>query len=152
MAACAAICPGAPMTPPPGCAPLPQMSRFLTGVNGGDKSKSVNITDPNVETTHEPSRRRLSISRSGRFKEQKRRGVITESTFSGANGDEPNSKERTSSNGNHNEVSKASEVRSGQAFGNEQWESVNEATVSYTQKKEAAAKAVASKGRKETSI
>ena len=30
----AAILPGAPMTPPPGCAPDPQSSRFLTGVPG----------------------------------------------------------------------------------------------------------------------
>ena len=127
--------------------------RLLSFFTGGDKSKHGNNASDNQNVANESTgKRRMSISRSGRFKEQKHRSKITENTFSQLQNDNKQPKDQPESNGKENTVSGTGDKSFSTDFENEQWESVNKPAVSYMEKKEAALKATASKGKKETSI
>ena len=117
--------------------------------DSSQKSKLATNTSENQNIPDDStSKRRMSISRSGRFREQKHRSAITENTFSQSQHDDTCSKDQSGSVGKENTA--VSDV--GRELENEQWESVNNTTVKYMEKKEAASRVIASQGRKETSI
>lgn len=95
----------------------------------------------------------MSISRSGRFKEQKHRRVITEKTFTGLQSDgqtssvqDPSVSEEKSSEVTlaHMSVCSAPELQ------NDQWENLNDATVAFQQKEKEAESSIQDRNESDT--
>jgi flagellar basal body rod protein FlgG len=131
------------------------------------KTKNSNSNTDNYSDSFETGRRRMSISRSGRFKEHKHRGLITEKTFTGLPNDSqtsirsncaqdpPVSEEKNSevTEEKNSEVTVAHiSVYSAPELQNEQWESANDATAAFNQKKEEAVRVIAASSKQDTSV
>jgi hypothetical protein len=128
----------------------------LFSENSNKTKTSSNSTDKYGDS-FETGRRKMSISRSGRFKEHKRRGLITESTFTGLPSDSQasmgpncNQEQPVSVERNSDMTVTQISVCSAPEIQNEQQESVNDATVAFSENKEEATRIMVAKGKKET--
>jgi hypothetical protein len=109
-----------------------------------DNSHKTKTSNGNADNdSFETGRRRMSVSRSGRFKEHKRRGLVTENTFTGLPSDiqtstGPNcSEEQPVSVEKNNEVTIAHiSLYSASELQNQHQANVNDATTSISQKEE----------------
>lgn len=110
-----------------------------------DNSHKTKTTNGGADNdSFETGRRRMSISRSGRFKEHKRRGLVTENTFTGLPSDiqisiGPNcAKDQPVSVEENNEMTTAHiSLHSASELQNQHQQSVNDATESISHKEEA---------------
>jgi hypothetical protein len=123
------------------------------------KTKISNSSADNYSDSFETGRRRMSISRSGRFKEHKHRGLITENTFTGLPSDSQTNIRSNCAQDPPVSEEKNSEVKvahisaySAPELQNEQQENVNDSTVAFSQKKEATARAIAASSKQDTSV
>jgi uncharacterized alpha-E superfamily protein len=122
------------------------------------KNKTANSNADNYGDSFPTDRRRMSISHSGRFKERKRRGPITENIFTGLASNSETSVRSNCAQDQPVSVHKSSEVtvahesaHSAPELQNEQWENVNDATAAFRQKKEEDARIIAASGKQDTS-
>jgi hypothetical protein len=122
------------------------------------KTKTSNGNADNYSESFETGRRRMSISRSGRFKEHKRRGLVTENTFTGLPSDiethtGPNcAQDQPVSVEKNNEVTTAHiSLYSSPELQNQHRENVNDAIVSISQKEETA-RIITARGKRETLV
>jgi hypothetical protein len=123
-------------------------------ISHNTKTSKENVDDDSFET----GRRRMSISRSGRFKEHKRRGLVTENTFTGLPSDiqistGPNcAKDQPVSVEKNNEMTTAQiSLYSAPELHYQHQEKVNDATESISQKEETP-KIITTRGKRETLV
>jgi hypothetical protein len=128
-------------------------SKRLFGLFNDSSHKTKTSNGSADSDSFETGRRRMSVSRSGRFKEHKRRGLITENTFTGLPSDiqtsiGPNcSQDQPVSVEKNNEVTAAHiSLYSAPELQNQHQENVNDATTTVSQNEETA------RGKRETLI
>jgi hypothetical protein len=118
-------------------------SKTLFGLFNDNSHKTKTSNGSADNDSFETGRRRMSVSRSGRFKEHKRRGLVTENTFTGLPSDIQTSTGPNCSEDQPVSVEKNSEVTiahislySASELQNQHQGNVNDATTSVSQMEE----------------